>query len=119
MSPKHLVLTNKICLNQHLEGATTKLHTRYKIQDILLSFCAYNYTHIRQSIQEHNIHKYTIQTQKLQILHKLNCFAVPDKHIQKHIKLFIQKVYKNIIYTRYKLNHYIMYKLNNFTMSNK
>ena len=31
--------------------------TRYKIQDILLSFCAYNYTHIRQSIQEHNIHK--------------------------------------------------------------
>ena len=59
--------------------------TRYKIQDILLSFCAYNYTHIRQSIQEHNIHKYTIQTQKLQILYKLNCFAVPDKHIQKHI----------------------------------
>ena len=94
--------------------------TRYKIQDILLSFCAYNYTHIRQNIQEHNIHKYTIQTQKLQILYKLNCFAVPDKHIQKtHIKLFIQKEYKNIIYTRYKLNHYIMYKLNNFTMSNK
>ena len=59
--------------------------TIYKIQDILLSFCAYNYTHIRQSIQEHNIHKYTIQTQKLQILYKLNCFAVPDKHIQKHI----------------------------------
>ena len=56
-----------------------------KIQDILLSFCAYNYTHIRQSIQEHNIHKYTIQTQKLQILYKLNCFAVPDKHIQKHM----------------------------------
>ena len=72
--------------------------TRYKIQDILLSFCAYNYTHIRQSIQEHNIHKYTMQTQKLQILYKLNCFAVPDKHIQKHIKLFIQKVYKNNIY---------------------
>ena len=59
--------------------------TRYKIQDILLSFCAYNYTHIRQSIQEHNIHKYTIQTQKLQILYKLNCFAVPDRHIQKYI----------------------------------
>ena len=59
--------------------------TRYKIQDILFSFCAYNYTHIRQSIQEYNIHKYTIQTQKLQILYKLNCFAVPDKHIQKHI----------------------------------
>ena len=58
---------------------------RYKIQDILLSFCAYNYTHIRQSIQEHNIHKYTIQTQKLQILYKLNCFAVPDRHIQKYI----------------------------------
>ena len=61
------------------------INTRYKIQDILLSFCAYNYTHMRQSIQEHNIHKYTIQTQKLQILYKLNCFAVPDKHIQKHI----------------------------------
>ena len=59
--------------------------SRYKIQDILLSFCAYNYTHKRQSIQEHNIHMYTIQTQKLQILYKLNCFAVPDKHIQKHI----------------------------------
>ena len=47
-----------------------------RIQDIL--FCAYNYTHVRQSIQEHNIHKYTIQTQKLQILYKLNCSAVSD-----------------------------------------
>ena len=44
------------------------MSSRYKIQDILLSFCAYNYTHIRQSIQKHNIHKYTTQTQKLEIV---------------------------------------------------
>ena len=57
-----------------------KIDKRYKIQDILLSFCVYNYTHIRQSIQKHNIHKYpkdynvynihkyTIQAQNLEIV---------------------------------------------------
>ena len=54
----------------------------YKIQDtryfiVFLCIQLYTYT-VRQSIQEHNIHKYTIQTQKLQILYKLNCFAVSD-----------------------------------------
>ena len=79
------VLVYKIFIRsaKHMHNRSTVLSwasqdTRYKIQDILLSFCAYNYTHIRQSIQEHNIHKYTIQTQKLQILYKLNCFTVSD-----------------------------------------
>ena len=72
-----------------------KVDSISKIQDILLSFCAYNYTLIRQSIQEHNIHKYMIQTQKLQILYKLtwNCFAVPDKHVQKHLLNYSYKKY--------------------------
>ena len=73
--------------------------TRYKIQDILLSFCAYNYTHIRQNIQEHNIHKYPIQTQKLQILYTLNCFAVPDKHIQNTYEtIHTKSIQKHNIY---------------------
>ena len=32
----------------YLTNITSKILTRYKIQDIFLSFCAYNYTHIRQ-----------------------------------------------------------------------
>ena len=64
--------------------------------------------HISDKVYKNIIYISIQYKHKYYKLYKLNCFAVPDKHMQTHIKLFIQKVYKNIIYTRYKHNHYII-----------
>ena len=58
----HLLLTMLQCLIWECSKYWIKTKiTRYKIQDILLSFCAYNYTHIRQK-RDRNTILHGIQT---------------------------------------------------------
>ena len=63
---------------------------RYKIQDILLSFCAYNYTYIRLFMQQvyKNILYISIRYKHSNYkLHKLNCFAIAVFQITSSVNL--------------------------------